>query len=210
MDDKEINQITEEIGDLFQRVDRSLKRITNPFIGGEPVKSTADRNVRMNTQRSIAIRVQELSGRFRKSQREYMHRLQLQKYGSDMFPIFDEEEINGTGSSGFVSSQREKILMDMRNFEVDSRDKEIQRIAKSVVALSTVFKEVAEMVIDQGTVIDRIDYNIEQVATRTRNALKELHKAEKFQKNTRPERCIFTLLALIGICFLILVFKHSR
>jgi len=53
-----------------------------------------------------------------------------------------------------------------------------------VIALSTVFKEVAEMVIDQGTLVDRIDYNMEQVVTRMRSGLKELEQAGTIIKDS--------------------------
>jgi hypothetical protein len=43
------------------------------------------------------------------------------------------------------------------------RDKEIQQIARSIEELSQIFKELAILVIDQGTILDRIDYNMEQV-----------------------------------------------
>lgn len=62
----------------------------------------------------------------------------------------------------------------MQRFKIKTRDQEIQRIATSVAMLATVFKEVADMVIDQGTLVDRIDYNMEQVSAvseRTTGAL---------------------------------------
>ena len=36
-------------------------------------------------------------------------------------------------------------------------------IAKSIEELATIFKELAVLVIDQGTILDRIDFNMEQV-----------------------------------------------
>jgi syntaxin 16 len=43
------------------------------------------------------------------------------------------------------------------------RDMEISRIATSIEELSAIFKELAVLVIDQGTILDRIDFNMEQV-----------------------------------------------
>jgi syntaxin 16 len=47
------------------------------------------------------------------------------------------------------------------------RDVEIQQIAKSIEELSQIFKELAVLVIDQGTILDRIDFNMEQVVGRS-------------------------------------------
>ncbi|RLN88707.1 hypothetical protein BBJ28_00017177 [Nothophytophthora sp. Chile5] len=169
--EREINQLTEEITALFHTADRALKKITSAFVGGEPSASPADRLVRLNTQRAIASRLQEISMQFRSRQREYLQRLQLQKFGSEIFDVDAME--NGAAGSGFqgersfgYNSGVTAFAIDRAELDIRARDVEIQRIAKSIATLATVFKEVAEMVIDQGTLIDRIDYNMEQVQPR--------------------------------------------
>ncbi|KAG1696566.1 hypothetical protein DVH05_018259 [Phytophthora capsici] len=208
--EREINCLTEEITALFHKADRSLKKITSAFIGGEPSPSPADRLVRLNTQRAIAGRLQEISIQFRTRQREYLQRLQLQKFGSEIFDVDAMEKGAGIPGESFrFGNKATAFAMDRTEYDIKTRDIEIQRIAKSVATLATMFREVAEMVIDQGTLIDRIDYNMEQVVERMRSGLGQLERAEKYQRNTRPERCIFLLLTLITLCFFILIMKHS-
>ncbi|KAG6611483.1 syntaxin-like protein [Phytophthora cinnamomi] len=208
--EREINCLTEEITALFHKADRSLKKITRTFVGGEPSPSPADRLVRLNTQRAIAGRLQEISIQFRARQREYLQRLQLQKFGSEIFDVDEMEKGAARAGESFrFGNKATAQTMDHTEYDIRARDIEIQRIAKSVATLATMFKEVAEMVIDQGTLIDRIDYNMEQVVERMRSGLNQLDRAEKYQRNTRPERCIFLLLSLITLCFFILVMKHS-
>ncbi|POM71947.1 Syntaxin-like protein [Phytophthora palmivora] len=159
----EINCLTEEITELFHTADRSLKKITSAFVGGEPSPSPADRLVRLNTQRAIAGRLQEISTHFRTRQREYLQRLQLQKFGSEIFDVDAMEKGAGSSNESLGFGNKIAFAMDRTEYDIRTRDIEIQRIAKSVATLATMFKEVAEMVIDQGTLIDRIDYNMEQV-----------------------------------------------
>jgi syntaxin 16 len=45
--------------------------------------------------------------------------------------------------------------------------------------LAELFRDLNLMVIDQGTLLDRVDYNIEQMATDVRGAVEELETATK-------------------------------
>ena len=54
------------------------------------------------------------------------------------------------------------------------REREINDIAKGIIELADIFKELQTMVIDQGTMLDRIDYNVENMAVNVKAAEKEL------------------------------------
>lgn len=54
------------------------------------------------------------------------------------------------------------------------REREITDIAKGIIELADIFKELQTMVIDQGTMLDRIDYNVERMNTDVKAAEKEL------------------------------------
>lgn len=65
------------------------------------------------------------------------------------------------------------------------------------------------LVIDQGTILDRIDYNMENAVEHAREGITQLEKAEEHQKNSLPFRCIIALVVLIGIMLAILILKHT-
>jgi syntaxin 16 len=72
-------------------------------------------------------------------------------------------------SVGFTQQQLQ--VVDDLEAVAEERDAEITRIAQSIEELAQIFKELAVLVIDQGTILDRIDFNMEQVAkitTKTR------------------------------------------
>lgn len=59
---------------------------------------------------------------------------------------------------------------------IDQREREINQIAKSIHQLAEIFRDLQTLVIDQGTMLDRIDYNIEQTAVQVKHATVELDK----------------------------------
>ena len=57
---------------------------------------------------------------------------------------------------------------------IQQREREITDIAKGIIELADIFKELQSMVIDQGTMLDRIDYNVENMSVDVKAADKEL------------------------------------
>lgn len=204
----EIESITRDITNKFRHAEGYLKRVgaATRNAGGE------EATVGNNVQRSLAIKLQELSSDFRQKQRKYLKDVQIQKgngatENEDKFGIDFNNDINHD-TVGF-SSQQLAVVDDLQE-AVQSRDKEISQIAQSIEELGSIFKELAVLVIDQGTILDRIDYNMEAVVEHTKEGIVQLQKAEKHQKSARPMKCIIFLLCLIGFLLLILVMRHRR
>ncbi len=63
------------------------------------------------------------------------------------------------------------------------------------------------MVIDQGTLLDRIDFNVEQASVHLQDAVYELDEGEKYQKKARNRKIILLLILIIVGLFIILIFK---
>ena len=92
---------------------------------------------------------------------------------------------------------------------MNQRDQEIMNIAKSIEELAAIFKELAVLVIDQGTILDRIDYNMETAVEHAKEGITQLHKAEEHQKNNVGMKCIIVLIILIVILMIVLIVKHQ-
>ena len=126
---------------------------------------------------------------FGKTTKNYLRKIQDKKNetaGSGFFvpEESDIQEASSSNYSGFNDRQIE-VLQDVQQ-GLDERDQEIMRIAKSINDLGQIFKELAVLVIDQGTILDRIDYNMEQVEDKVEKGVEELEKAKELQKKVAP------------------------
>ena len=66
------------------------------------------------------------------------------------------------------------------------------------------------MVIDQGTMLDRIDYNIENMNTEVKEAEKELVVAKDYQKRYTKRKIMFLLLLVIVGLIVVLGIKGGK
>ncbi|KAI3788804.1 hypothetical protein L2E82_01582 [Cichorium intybus] len=204
-DQHKIEALTHEVTDLLKRSEKRLRRLS---AGGRVEDST----VRKNVQRSLATDLQSLSMELRKKQSTYLKRLQQQKDGSDGTDL--EMNLNGKQSTseddgfddwGFNEHQMAK-LKKSEAFTVE-RDREIQQVAESVNELAQIMKDLSVLVIDQGTIIDRIDYNIQNVAASVDEGLKQLQKAERNQKQGGMVMCATVLVIMCFIMLVLLILK---
>ena len=206
--ERQIERKTTEVTTLFRKAERYLQKVgaSTRQAGGE--ESTVGANV----QRSLAMQLQTLSSDFRQKQRKYLADVKAQKSGGLVesearFGIDLADDGTLQNDFSFGTTQQMSVVDDLQA-EIQSRDKEISQIAKSIEELGTIFKELAVLVIDQGTILDRIDYNMEAVVEHTKTGIQQLEKAEKSQKSARPMKCILCLITTIMILLLILVWKH--
>ena len=207
----QIEKLTRDITDAFRYAERLLQKVglATKRAGGE------EATVGANVQRSLAKRLQEQSVTFRQSQRKYLAEVQAQKSGGivagadSRFGIDFNDATTPQVGGDFFTTQQVAMVDDLTE-AVQSRDQEIVKIAQSIEELGAIFKELAVLVIDQGTILDRIDYNMEAVVESTKTGIQQLERAEKSQKNARPLKCIVCLVTLIVVLLLILVLKHKR
>lgn len=59
------------------------------------------------------------------------------------------------------------MRVDTMDLFAQERDREVRNILQSINDLAQIMKDLSVLVIDQGTIVDRIDYNMEQVCAKS-------------------------------------------
>lgn len=117
----------------------------------------------------------------------------------------DEFFQKSTPQSGRMT-QQQLLLFEEENTKVaEHREKEVINIVKSISDLHDIFKDLAQMVQEQGTVLDRIDFNVEQTQVRVTEGYKQLQKAEMYQRKNRKMYCIVVLASVTLFMMILLI-----
>ncbi|CAF9910783.1 MAG: hypothetical protein GOMPHAMPRED_007174 [Gomphillus americanus] len=93
--------------------------------------------------------------------------------------------------------------VDFQESLIIERESEIRNIEHSVGELNELFRDVAHMVQEQGGELDRIDANVQNTVTDTRNADLELRSANRYQKQARGKACC--LLVILAVVLTIII-----
>ncbi|KAI3803952.1 hypothetical protein L1987_32118 [Smallanthus sonchifolius] len=205
-DQHRIEALTYEVTDLLKKSEKRLRKLS----AGGPFE---DSTIRKNVQRSLASDLQSLSVELRRKQSNYLKCLKQQKEGSDGVDL--EMNLNGKhsireddGFDGMSFNKHQMAKLKKSEALTVEREKEIQQVAESVNELAQIMKDLSVLVIDQGTIIDRIDYNIQNVAVTVDEGLKQLQKAERNQKQGEMVMCATVLVIMCFVMLVLLILKE--
>eukprot|EP01111_Echinosteliopsis_oligospora_P015882 TRINITY_DN642_c0_g2_i2.p1 TRINITY_DN642_c0_g2~~TRINITY_DN642_c0_g2_i2.p1 ORF type:complete len:307 (-),score=84.75 TRINITY_DN642_c0_g2_i2:101-1021(-) len=197
-DERSVEIQTAEITKIFHRTHAYIKKLGM----GEHL-SAENEKMRSNIKCELARELQDLSTSFRNSQKNYLSALRVRQQKMGQYDILDKVQQNVDG--GFTQDQLTSLIgMEDR---ISDRERDVISIARSINELADVFSDLNLLVIDQGTILDRIDYNIEQTSVHVDAAVIELDKANTQSKKSRTTMCILLLVILIVLALVVIILK---
>ncbi|VDM36887.1 unnamed protein product [Toxocara canis] len=224
---KKIDSSTEEVTQMLAHCQRLIG-----FIEKADVKQGTQQAVlQKNVVSTLRLMLNNVANDFRSSQANYLRKIESRRETVDSYllasssawvntdvlndaPVDNDDEgwiDNGANSNlWFEGLTMEQIQMLLQNADmVKERERDVMSVSKSIVELNSLFKDLASMIVDQGTVLDRIDYNVEQSTMKVKSALKSVQKAERYQKNDKKMHCIVCLSVTIIILIILLILVKS-
>lgn len=88
--------------------------------------------------------------------------------------LIESDADKSYSQSALQQTAQQQLQLGSNDAAIAQREREINDIANGIIELSDIFRELQTMIIDQGTMLDRIDFNVERMALDVKGADKEL------------------------------------
>lgn len=143
-----------------------------------------------NARKHLSTRLKALLTTFKSRQEYYGNQLRQRERKQQKYQMFGNEESHqkvkqesqaaGFMEMGYTEADIQELLLEEAKSEEVS--KEIKEILTSIQDLHAMFEELHTLVAEQGTILDRIDYNIQEAERGVVKGHKELLKAREHQE----------------------------
>jgi len=101
------------------------------------------------------------------------------------------------------------LMTDNKNQILQKRDNELNILLNSVNDLAEIYKDMQSLVMEQGSILDRIDYNIDIASNNVSLGKKSIIKSNDYHKSNCFRNVILILIICIFIEALLLIFKFT-
>ena len=201
---KLINQNIQMISDKMTRKLKKCKYLTKE-LKTLLANSSLDDNIKINMYQNLLNRLAEISREMQINEEKYLQKYQeLNGYEESFFTINNSNNLDSIEtfqSHAFNSNNKKKIDVSKE------RNKEIDQMVNTVNELKNIFQDVSNMVIFQGTILDRIDYNTYQSRHNIRRVNRELEESHERLKSGCLRRLNQILIIAIFIMSILIIFK---
>ncbi|KAI9223815.1 t-SNARE [Blastocladiella britannica] len=165
-----------------------------------------------NVASRLASRASGLSTQFRSMQSNYLSRLKSRTLNTaPLFSLSDDDEdpstVGGSAAQAFTAAQEQSVARN--DVVLVEREREIEAIATTIGEIAELFRDMQNMVVEQGSLLDRIDYNLAETQTNVRKGNQELVVAQGYQVAARKKMMIFLLVLAIVFVILLLAIKRK-
>ena len=180
-------------------------------------ESNIENKIRNNVKVHLVSKIQNFSNEFRKNEQHFMKYLKEMGCDQEYLEKDNSNENNNLDNSFDSSGSDDEKEYLNKNFlitqeddfelQIRKRDEDINILANSINELSDIFKDLQNIVQEQGTILDRIDYNIEVSYENSQKGLKLLKKAQEHQNESCFRNVILALFLIIFIETLLIIMK---
>ena len=209
-EDIENKKIDKEIDKLIIKMMKKIKfceALTKMIKDKKNEQNTILDKVKNNIKIFLTTKIQNFSNEFRQNQQQYL------KYLKDMGIITYSNTDKDNSPEPLLNEEddEQKNFLytkdDDMNIQIKKREEDIDILVKSINELSGIFKDLQNIVQEQGTILDRIDYNINISYENSQQGLKYIKKAEQHNNESCFRNAILLLFIIIFVETILIIWK---
>jgi syntaxin 16 len=189
---------------------RTVEKNIREYINDELLESKNDFEfkIKENMRQNILTEINSFSKKFKLEQEIFSKKCkELNLEPNENYNFIELNDIS-TNSSDHNENNNENFLMKEEPDEIlQHRDIEIDKISKKMNNLQELFKDLNIIVIEQGTILDRIDYNIDITFDNVKKGKKHIVKANESNKGSCFRNAILFLILIVFVESCLLLFK---
>jgi syntaxin 16 len=210
-DDEENNKLNQNISRILNEITQKLKeaeKSIKDFTKENDNNDNTNNMIKLNMQQTLIKKISDFTKKFKINQE--MHNKKYKDLVGEDDPTFqintsskqNNNEVNNTIDNFLMTEEKDSVLM--------RRDTQLNDLLDSVNDLAQIFKDMQSLVMEQGSILDRIDYNIDIAATNVTSGKNSIIKANEYHKNNCFRNVIIVVLVVIFIEALLLIFKFIK
>ena len=218
-----VHDLLEESRDVFKDVGEGIKRLTSwedlsvstiSFISSNEILITLLQPSQKYTQQKLSREFQASGTEFQSIQRLALEkqrasasatRTAIDSGDSSSLPRYSDDPDKSQVQEQDQLRLASQDEVDFQESLIVERESEIRNIEQSVGELNELFKDVAHIVREQGTMLDTIEVNVQNTSTDTRQADVELRSANRYQQKARGKACCLLLILAVVLVVIVLV-----
>lgn len=188
---KNIKNTVSEISEKIHKCEKSISNFSHIKTYSEIQKQLKD-----NMKLYLTTKFSEFTRHFKYNQEIY-----IRKYKE----LGGEDELEKININ---ETQNENYLLKIdKSKHLKRRDTQLGILLDSMNNLASTFSDLKNLVMEQGTILDRIDYNIEEAAVNTAKGKQHLINASELQKKSCFRNVMLFLVIFIFVESLLLMSK---
>ncbi len=214
--EEETNKLGKNIRELETELRKELIKLEKnirEYINDELLESENDFifKIKENMRQNILTEINSFSKKFKLEQEIFSKKskeLNIENNEKSSYIELNDISTNSSDINENNNINNDNFLMKEEPDQlIEARDIEIDKISKKMNNLQELFKDLNIIVIEQGTILDRIDYNIDFAFENVKKGKKKITQANESHKGECFRNAILFLLIVIFLESCLMLFK---
>ena len=210
---KNVRKISSQLRQQLKQVEKKIRLYINDEL------SDADNDLQFqikdNMSQNILTELNTFSKKFKLNQELYSQKYKefaIEEDNNNTLELYDistnNSDLNDNINNANNNDPGENFLMTEEPDQLlQKRDSELNEIVRGVTNLQELFKDLHVIVIEQGSILDRIDYNIDIGFNNVSKGKKKIISANEHHKSSCFRNIILFLLICIFVESILILFK---